>query len=214
MLAVTFTKESPIDAAIQGAVDGTRDWIRANDALHPAGAVLLVTNGVATPADSVNCKPTLDNARLAASNGILNTPPVQTYVLAVGGPNADLDAIALAGGTAAAYPVTSGADVLANLISIRQAFVPCDVTVSVTEQDIVSGKLNVELHVEGKPAVRYGRVMSASDCSPNSTRGEWYVDESPNESRVRLCPRTCDSVRAVSDATLDIVHGCQTTLIH
>ncbi|HEX4338980.1 MAG TPA: hypothetical protein VH062_23900 [Polyangiaceae bacterium] len=211
-LALTLTHESPIDSAIEGAVQGARDWMTANAAQQPAAVVLLVTNQVASSTDSPNCLPSAEKAAIAASAGIINTPTVPTYVLAVGGPNEDLDAIARAGGTNAAYPVTNGADVLANLISIRQAFLPCDVSVSVTDQDLTQDKLNVELS-QGKASERYYRVPSASDCSANTTRGEWYVESNGTDSKVRLCPRTCETVRAVSNATLDIVRGCRTRFV-
>jgi hypothetical protein len=211
-LLVQFANESPIDAAITGASAGARDWVDKDLTQRRAAVVLLVTNSVATSTDSPNCMPSVDKAALAAEAGLLNAPGIPTYVLAVGGPNTDLDQIAFKGGTGKAYPVTSGTDVLTNLIQIRQAFLPCDVAISVTDQDLISGKLNVEL-TDGKMSVRYGRVADSTACSSSASPGEWYVEGTGADAKVRLCPNTCEAARLVLGATLDIVHGCKTTVV-
>lgn len=211
-LLLQFKNESPIDSAILGAIAGARNWVNEDAMQHRAAVVLLVTNGVASSTDSPNCMPTVDKAKLAAESGLLNGPAVPTYVLAVGGPNADLDQIAFEGGTDKAYPVTSGNDVLTNLIQIRQAFLPCDVAISVTDQDLISGKLNVEL-TSATSSVRYGRVKDSSACSSSASPGEWYVEGNGADAKVRLCPNTCEAARAVPDARLDIVHGCRTRVV-
>lgn len=215
-LLVQFKNESPIDAAILGAIAGARTWVNMEPTQHRAAVVLLVTNSVASSTDSPNCMPSVEKAADAAESGLLSGPGVPTYVLAVGGPNADLDQIALKGGTGKAYPVTSGNDVLTNLFQIRQAFLPCDVAVSVTDQDLLSGKLNVELR-NGATFVRYGRVADSAACSSSASPGEWFVEGTGADAKVRLCPNTCDAARRVASmvpgATLDIVHGCKTTVV-
>jgi hypothetical protein len=213
-LLVQFKNESPIDTAILGAIAGARDWVNMAATEHRAAVVLLVTNGVASTTDSPNCMPSVEKAADAAESGVLNDPGVPTYVLAVGGPNTDLDQIAFKGGTNKAYPVTNGTDVLTNLVQIRQAFLPCDVAVSVTDQDLISGKLNVELNDPSKPSpVRYGRVADVMACSSSASPGEWYVEGTGLDAKVRLCPSTCEAARAVPGANLDIVHGCKTTVV-
>jgi hypothetical protein len=212
-LLVQFKNESPIDAAILGAIDGAQTWVKKEPTQHRAALVLLVTNSVASSTDSPNCMPSVDKAAVAAESGLLNAPGVPTYVLAVGGPNPDLDAIAFKGGTGKAYPVTSGNDVLKNLIQIRQAFLPCDVAVSVTDQDLISNKLNVELRDPAKGLVRYGRVADFMACSSSASPGEWYVEGTGPDAKVRLCPNTCEAARNVLNAQLEIVHGCKTTVV-
>jgi hypothetical protein len=212
-ISLMFLSESPIDAALQGAVQGARDWATMNAAIHPAAAVLLVTNRVPTAADSMKCMPSRDKAMAAAATGLVMAPLVPTYVLGIGPKNPDLDAIAQAGGTEMSYTAPLADDVLNALLSIRQKVLPCDVTVSVSEQDLAQNKLNVELSAPGKPSERYGRVKTVADCSATSGRGEWYVEGSGADARVLLCPVTCEAARMVDNATLDVVHGCPTTLI-
>jgi hypothetical protein len=212
-LTLTFAaSESPIDAAIQGAIEGARAWVSANAASQPAAAVLLVTNLIATETDSPTCLPTREKAMAAAAAGISGKPAVPTYVLAVGGPNSDLNDIAFKGGTGNAHAVTSGVNVLDALISIRQLVLPCDVKMNPSEEaDLAEDKLNVDLHEQNRLS-RYGRVKM-SDCSPTPVRGEWYVEGTGPDTKVRLCPSTCEAARRVPNATLDVVHGCRTTYI-
>jgi hypothetical protein len=221
-LTLTFAAtESPIDAAIQGAVQGARTWASANAASQPAAAVLLVTNGIATSTESPTCMPTREKAMAAAAAGVSGNPPVPTYVLAVGAPNSDLNDIAFHGGTVSAHAVTTGVnqppsspDVLNALIAIRQLVLPCDVNVSVSEEEeLAQGRLNVDLSEPDGTSSRYGRVKKALDCSETPGRGEWYAEGSGADTKVRLCPSTCEAARRVAKATLDVVHGCRTTYI-
>jgi hypothetical protein len=218
-LTLTFAAtESPIDAAIQGAVQGARNWATMNAASQPAAAVLLVTNAIANDMQSPTCVPSTEKAKAAAAIGLTSNPPISTYVLAVGGPNADLNAVAASGGTGSAYPVTDGVNVLDALLKIRQDVLPCNVTVNMSEEEeLRQGKLNVELNFQlsdpNRPPSRYGRVKSATDCTQTPSTGEWYAEGSGADTKVRLCPSTCDAARSVPKARLDVVHGCPTTYV-
>jgi hypothetical protein len=212
-LALTLVDESPIDSALHGAIEGARDWVNGNATVHPAAAVLLVTTSIATPMMSPNCMPTREKAMAAASAGLTGFPSVRTYVLGVGGPNSDLNDVAFAGGTQTAYAVTNGVGVLDALSHFRETVLPCDVSVSVNEPELIAGKLNVELSVIGKTPERYGRVKSSGDCSAAPTRGEWFVEGSGGSATVKLCPSTCEAARNEPDAKLDVVLGCQTTFV-
>jgi hypothetical protein len=213
-LTLTFANESPIDSALQGAIEGARKWATDNASLHPAAAVLLVTNGIAKNTDSPTCLPTREKAMAAAAAGLTGKPSIPTYVLGVGGPSSDLNDIAFSGGTDSAYPVANGGNVLDALIKIRQVVLPCDVTVSPSEEEELGrGVLNVDLQPPNESPSRYGRVKSVSDCSEMPSRGEWYVEGTGTETKVRLCPSTCEAARNVPKATLDVVHGCPTTYI-
>lgn len=222
-LTLTFANESPIDSALQGAIEGARDWAVQYASMRPAAAVLLVTNGIAKDTESPTCLPTREKAMAAAAAGLAGKPSIKTYVLGVGGPSSDLNDIAFSGGTDKAYAVTSGvntggagteSDVLNELIKIRQVVLPCDVTVSPSEEEELGrGVLNVDLKPPTEPTSRYGRVKSVSDCSEMPSRGEWYVEGTGTQTKVRLCPSTCEAARNVAGATLDVVHGCPTTYI-
>lgn len=211
-LALSLVDESPVDAALHGAIEGARDWVNANAAAQPAAAVLLVTTSIAVPPASPNCMPTREKAMASASAGITGFPPVRTYVLAVGGPNSDLNDIAFAGGTDQAFAVSNGMGVLDALLNFRETVLPCDVAISQNEQELAAGKVNVELAPPGQTPERYGRVKSVGDCSTAPPHGEWYVEGTGPTATVHLCPSTCAAARSVPGAKLDVVLGCQTTV--
>jgi hypothetical protein len=219
-LTLTFAAtESPIDAAIQGAIEGARtwasNWTKDHPMSNPAAAVLLVTNQIATATESPTCMPTREKAMAAAAAGFSGNPSIPTYVLAVGGPSSDLNDIAFHGGTNSAHAVTNGVTLLDALIGIRKVVLPCDVKLSASEeQELAQGKLNVDLHDPNTgSSSRYGRVENALDCSETPGRGEWYVEGPGQDTKVKLCPSTCEAARRLLKATLDVVHGCPTTYI-
>jgi hypothetical protein len=207
--------ESPTDVALHGAVQGVQDWavLHADD--HPKATVLLVTAGIPDPSAPSKCPPTLDATIQAAANGVSGTPKVTTYVLAVGGANPNLDAVASAGDSDKAYPATSGNEIVQVLQSIREVVLPCDV--SVTDADLQHRTVNVQLSVPGQAPVDYGSVPNSLGCDqtlPPGVGGEWYVQSTGSNAAVRLCPSTCDVARAAPGATLDVVLGCPTLVLH
>lgn len=200
--------ESPVDAALRGAIAGAQAWSAIDAGGAPKAVVLLVTNGIPDATASPLCKPTVANAVAAAADGL---PSISTYVLDVGPPNPDLDAIAKAGGTDHAYTAANGTDVPAALQSIREVALPCDV--AVPADAATSDLLNVEL---SRPGVKepFGKVAGAANCSDLSRKDEWYIEGSGAAAKVRLCPSTCAYARSVKEATLDVVLGCKTKLIN
>jgi hypothetical protein len=204
----------PTDAALTGAVLGAREWATAHASNHAKSVVLLVTTGV--PTTSALCMPSLDAAKLAAANGFLQSPSVPTYVLDVGGPNSDLDAIAREGGTDHAYSAASGTatstDLLTQLTSIREIALPCEIDVSA--HTALLDRLNVELSTD-QGSTRFSRLGSGQAACDAMRVDQWYLEEADTGATVRLCPNTCVNARnvhSVTPATLDIVLGCRTTV--
>jgi hypothetical protein len=214
---------SPRDAAIRGAILGGRQWATQNSGSHSKAVVVLVTNGVAaTGPIPPLCPPSVADGAGAAT-GLSQEPRVSTYVLNVGPPNTELDAIAMAGGTDHAYPAKTSADMVTALQSIRELAVPCDVSVGANAAALSENRLNVELSslVGGtRVGTRFGRVKSttpadsgdAAACK-SSRSNEWYTEGVGAQATVHLCPSTCAYVRTVKDATLDVLVGCKTTTI-
>jgi hypothetical protein len=217
---------SPRDAAIRGAILGGRQWATQNSGSHSKAVVVLVTNGVAGtgPIPPLCLPPTADGGVSAgAATGLRQEPRVSTYVLNVGPPNAELDAIAMAGGTDHAYPAKTSADMVTALQSIRELAVPCDVSVGANAAALSENRLNVELSslVGGaRVGTRFGRVKSTTladsgdvAACKSSRSNEWYTAGVGAQVTVHLCPSTCAYVRTVKDATLDVLVGCKTTTI-
>jgi hypothetical protein len=200
----------PTDAALTGAIAGAREWVTGNATSHAKSVVLLVTTGV--PTVSALCQPSLEAAKLAAANGFQQAPSVPTYVLDVGAPNADLDAIAQEGGTDHAYSAANNADMLTALQSIRELALPCEIDVSAHTASL--DRLNVELSTD-QGSTRFSRLGAGQTACDASRVDQWYLEEADTSATVRLCPNTCvnaRSVQSLSPATLDVVLGCRTTV--
>ncbi|HVU02193.1 MAG TPA: hypothetical protein VHE30_10585 [Polyangiaceae bacterium] len=197
----------PTDAALAGAVTGAASWVTQNAAARPKAVVLLVTNGI--PTSSIQCLPTLDTVESAAANGFTGQPSVPTYVLDVGTEHTQLNGVANAGGTDHAYSAQSNADMLVALQSIRERALPCEIDVGAYADSL--DKLNVELST-GDGSTRFSKLPDGqSTCDPNRN-DEWYLEGTGPEARVRLCANTCVHARSVTDATIDVVLGCRTTV--
>jgi hypothetical protein len=71
-----------------------------------------------------------------------------------------------------------------------------------------SNKVNVQVATTASLApetVFY--VDSAGQCTP---QGGWYYDNAVNPSRIFVCPSVCDTVKADTNAKIDILFGCAT----
>jgi hypothetical protein len=209
----TVTSESPIGPAIRGAVQGARDWVSANEREQRKGVVLLVTDRIAPLDKSPVCQPTIEDAMAQASFGLLSEgPEVRTYVLGVGGPNADLDAVAVAGGTGTAYLSDQSGDLLPSLNLIRDTALPCDIEPE-SGVDASSDFINVDVRYQSDKVESFVRVSRAADCHPGK-RDEWYSEvEDSGTAKVRLCPESCNYARLLAGAFVEVVYGCKSRRI-
>ena len=203
---VTLVSESPIAPAIRGGVQGARDWVLANEREQRKAVVVLVTDRIALPAESPICMPTLEGAVAEAELGLLSPgPEIRTYVLAVGEPNSDLDQVAAAGGTGAAYRSDQG-DLLPSLNLIRDTALPCDIETE-SGVDATSDLINVDVRYLGDETISFVRVNGAASCRSND---EWYSDvEDSGTAKVRLCPEACNHARSLAGAAIEVVYGCK-----
>jgi hypothetical protein len=198
--------ESPTDLALTGAIAGVRAW--GADKKNPRLAVLLVTDGV----PGIECNPnTLEATIQAAQQGVTGAPSVVTYVLGVRDQLDPLNQVASAGGTGHAYLVATTAApgaILAQLDSIRQVALPCEINVD--PRHLLQGDVNVELTSAGSSEF-LSRVGVSSSCSSDaSATMHWYAAESDASQHIALCPSACQTIRARKNATLDVVYGCPT----
>src|SRR5262249_54229158 len=94
----TPTTGTPTSAALQGAIDHAKAWstAHANDAV----AVIFATDG-----DPQECDTNLANIDAIAAAGFNGTPKIPTFVIGVGSSLSNLNGIAAAGGSMAAFLV-------------------------------------------------------------------------------------------------------------
>jgi hypothetical protein len=212
---------TPTSAALGGAIQHAQAWAAQNPT-H-AVVVVLATDGMPT-----ECAP-LDIPSIAglASAGNSGAHPVKTFAIGVfaptdifSGAQANLDAIAAAGGTTKSFVVDTTQNVEAQfqaaLDAIRGAKLACEFKVPAASGtgSLDYGAVNVKYTPQGKPAQTVGYVGSLANCDP--TKGGWYYDVDPTSgatpTKIIMCKKTCDAFSAATGGQVDIEVGCATII--
>ncbi len=197
---------TPIFAALGGALQ----WASAQHTKAPTEntVVVLVTDGQAN-----GCQTDIGLiSDLAAA--ALTKDGTRTYAIGLtGSRDADMDQIAMAGGTAKGIFVDDGAnttqDLLDALGAIRGAILDCDFPLPTSTKDagVEPTKINVNFTPTSGAPSTLTQVADEAGCA--ATAG-WYYDNIMNPSRIILCKATCDTVTADPMAALQILLGCPT----
>lgn len=203
---------TPTGPAIQGAIDHARAWALENP--DHTVVTLLATDGLPT-----ECAPLeIPNVAGLAASGVQGSPSIRTFVVGVFGPNdpdarANLDSIARSGGTESAFLVDTSRDVtmqfLDALSRIRGSLLSCDLPIpEPTGGDPLDYyRVNVELTI-GSTTTPLFKGASEAACDAD---GGWFYDSDPAvtaPTRIILCPTTCQSAQASTDASIQIQLGC------
>lgn len=185
--------------------------------------VLLATDGFPTSCDPAATSPGsisegIPKVVAAATAG--KDSGIQTFVIGVFAPEeavdaqTNLDAIALAGGSEAAYVIQTSEPVsqkfLATLNAIRSAASACDYALPKPGgKTLDAQQIQVRL-VSAAGEVWLERRDSLAECDPVS--GGFFFDKSPfgpePPARVQLCPASCAKVDADPELEVEVVIPC------
>lgn len=215
--AFALTNALPADAIgnstpTWGAVKGALQAATAYQDSHPTHKVILV---LATDGDPNSCGlTTIDHIADLAKNA-RNYNGVLTYVIGVAGsiiPN--LDKIAVAGGTTAAYDITADiTQFFAKIADIRNQALGCEFEIPPPPngEKVDPNKVNFSYQPKGTgPSKVLLRADDLADCG-----GEpgWYFDNNGAPTKILLCPASCTTVQADTNAKVTALFGC-TSLIN
>jgi hypothetical protein len=212
---------TPTPPALDGAIQHARSYATTFPT-HRVIAV-LATDGLPTecvPPNVTTVEAAVDVVADIAARGLLGRPAVETYVIGVFVPEdtnalANLEKIALAGGTEKPFIVDASQDVnqqfLAALDEIRGGSLDCEFNLP----EAPDGKqldyklVNVELtDASGKRSLEY--VGSVERCA-DSELG-WFYDADPlmggTPTKIGVCDSTCQVLRNAADASVEIRLGC------
>lgn len=214
---------TPTECALRGMVNTCIDH-QANSGDPCVG--VLVTDGEPTTCtlpDPFSADPNgvlVDIVREGASQG------VAVFAVALPGAEAGLPLlmeVAAAGGTEL-VDLTAGGTAEALLTALN------DIRKSVVEETTVESKIDCTWQIPEPPNgqaldrdrvnVRFsssdvgdtvfGRVASREDCERAAEGTGWYYDDPDAPKEILVCPRTCEVVKAATDAVLNIEFGCAT----
>lgn len=201
------------------ALQGAHAQATERAALRPERrqAVVLATDGLptscdaslATMSDDLAIQHLADVAEAAAATG------VRTFVVGVftqaeaEQSQANLDTIAKAGGTEAAFIVSADLDLSEGFArALEQARVvasSCEFPLPAGANGVDLEQTNITLDLPGSP-VTLRLLESASQCSAGGVGV--YAVEDPDGRRLVLCPSICEAVGASVDATIRVAREC------
>ncbi len=197
---------TPTSAALEGAAQWAHDRVQQTGGNEKV-VILLVTDGEAT-----TCNDDINYISQVAADA-LATDDVLTYAIGLqGSAEADMNAIALAGGTTEGIFIGSGTaqqDLLDALLAIAGDAVDCSFPVPSPQnpdEELDPRQVRVEFTDGDNNTVLIPHVDDASACG---SAGGWYYDDPVAPTTITLCPSTCSEVQGDVDAQMDIALGCE-----
>jgi hypothetical protein len=202
---------TPTGPALQGAINHATTWSMA----HPNDVtiVILATDGDPSECGSLNTTASLlQQVETIAAAGVAQTPKILTFVIGVGTETANLNGIAMAGGTGTAFIVDTSMNVsqqfLAALNKIRGAALGCQYKIPLPASGgaVDYHQVNVQFTPSGGKAALVPYVSDKSKCPASGNA--WYYDNPSMPTNILLCTTTCGTVSAGGE--VDVLTGCQT----
>jgi hypothetical protein len=223
--AQTPRGETPSRPALRGAIDHARAWATSH-AGHSV-VVVLATDGLPTDCGRANAlHPSsgaeVDEVIAVATEGL--NASIATFVVGVFAGSdttapANLDRIAVAGGTERAFLVnatgaTVNAEFVAALNAIRTSRLGCEFQIPTPPagQSLDFNYVNVVLRDAADMPTDIPRVLGGIDrCA--EVGGGWYYDPDPmvgTPTRIIACPSTCGTLTATRGGSVQVKLGCRT----
>jgi hypothetical protein len=199
---------SPLEPALKGALEHAAAWGAKNTDAIPI--VVVVTDGL-----PYGCGSTVDGAAAVAAtgttgsvlSGLRPSDGVPTFVIGIGGSNANLDVLAEGGGTDHPYwvdPAGNFSDAFVQaLAAVRTSHrFPC--SYAIPQPD--GGTLDL-----GRVNVTYGDIIGqVPDPAACDASGGWYYAPADAPDRIILCPSTCDALGTGAGRDVEVAFGCVT----
>lgn len=210
--AFALTNSLPADA--NGA--GTPTWGVLKGALmiatayqdaHPKHKVVVV---LSTDGEPNSCGLTTIENIASLAKSARNYNGVRTFVIgAEGSVIANLNKIAVGGGTTAAYDITNDInDFSAKMKEIRSAALGCEFGIPMPPdgKELDPGKVNFSYTPKGMGTPKI--LLRAEDLLDCGGKPGWYYDSNFAPTKVILCPASCTTVEADLTAKVDVLFGC------
>jgi hypothetical protein len=210
MAAHSPTTGTPTSAALQGAIDYATSWSNSH-----VGDTVVVT--MATDGDPEECDTSLTDIDAIAQTAAAGTPKILTFIIGVGSDAANLNSIAVAGGTGSAFIVDTGGNVNAQFLAAMQAIqhtalgcvyaipMPSSGTLDYSEVNVIYTPGG------GGSAETIPNVPSAAQCPASGDA--WYYNNNNAPTQILLCSSTCSKVSVDTSGEVDIALGCTTQVL-
>lgn len=210
--AFALTNSMPANATgsttpTYGALKGALMAATAYQDAHPTHKVTLV---LATDGEPNACGTTTIDSIAGLAKSARNYNGVLTYVIGVSGSIiSNLDKIAAAGGTTAAYDITNDISQFSTKMEeIRSAALGCEFGIPPppNNQDLDPDKVNFSYTPKGVGMSKL--LLRADDLADCKSKPGWYYDSNVAPKKIILCPASCTTVQADSSAKISVLFGC------
>lgn len=195
-----------------GGLNGALLAATAYQDAHPNHKVILV---LATDGDPTGCLPTEIDLIAGLAQNARNYNGVKTYVIGVQGSTiANLNKIAEAGGTNAAYDITQDINEFsAKIEEIRFEALGCDYEIPEAPpgQQFDPDLVNFAYIPKGVGAEKI--LPRANDLAECGDKAGWYYDNNLGPSKIILCPASCSTVQADTTGKVSVQFGCESIFI-
>jgi hypothetical protein len=194
-----------------GALKGALMAATAYQDAHPTHKVILV---LATDGQPVGCAITAIELIAGLAESARNYNGVRTYVIGVAGSIVlNLHKIAVAGGTTAAYDVTQDiSEFFATIADIRTEALGCDFEIppAPNGMEIEPDEVNFTYTPQGMGMPKL--LPRADDLADCTDQPGWYYDSNAGPTKILLCPGSCATVQADSNAKISGLFGCKSQI--
>jgi hypothetical protein len=195
---------TPTYPALQGTLLAATAYQDANPT-HKV-VVVLATDGDPAGCENNSIDAVADLAQSARSyNGVL------TYVIGVAGstiPN--LNKVAVAGGTEAAYDVTSDiTQFVAKMAEIRSKALGCEFEIPTPPNSMELNPDEVNFTYTPMGTGMPKLLLRADGLEACGDKPGWYYDNAFDPKKIILCPAACATVQKDSNAKVDVLFGCE-----
>jgi uncharacterized protein YegL len=214
--AFALTNSLPADATGSGtptfgALQGALLAATAYQDAHPTHKVILV---LATDGDPTACGDTTIDDIASLAKGARNYNGVLTYVIGVSGSTiANLNKIAVAGGTGATYDITNDISQFSSKMEeIRGAALGCEFELPPPPngEELDKDKVNFSYTPKGTGMPKI--LLRANDLADCGDTPGWYYDSYITPTKLILCPASCATVQADTKAKVEALFGCKTLI--
>jgi hypothetical protein len=194
-----------------GALKGALMAATAYQDAHPTHKVALV---LATDGEPNACGTTTIDNIAALAKSARNYNGVLTYVIGVAGSViGNLDKIAAAGGTKAAYDITNDISQFSmKMEEIRSAALACEFGIPPPPNGEVLDPDKVNFSYTPKGVGMSKVLLRANDLADCNSQPGWYYDSNAAPTKILLCPASCTTVQADSNAKISVLFGCKSQI--
>jgi hypothetical protein len=211
--AFALTNSMPADATgastpTFGALKGALMVATAYQDAHPAHKVIVV---LATDGDPNGCGMTTNDDVAILAKNARSYNGVLTYVIGVEGSTiANLNKIAAAGGTTAAYDITTDISQFSTKMEeIRGAALSCEFEIPPPPNGEVLDPDKVNFSYTPKGVGMPKILLRADNLADCDGKPGWYYDSNVKATKIILCPASCATVQADTNAKVEALFGCE-----